>query len=96
MNIYLTIVGIIGIGLSLLNLKAGIQKMLIQLDNGYEPNLHFSTLWALNTAPIIASVFIFVFWNWIFTIPILLILIHMFVFKGATFLVGFINRIIII
>ena len=77
MNIFLIIVGILGILVSLYNLYAGALYIATQWRFGGQASVDRNTVWQLNTLPALSTVLLFVLKHWVFAIAILFPIIQM-------------------
>ena len=77
MNMFLIIIGILGILVLLFNLYSGTRYIAAQMSFRGEAGVMPNTVWQLNTLPALSIILLFVLKHWIFAIAILLPVIQM-------------------
>jgi hypothetical protein len=77
MNVFLIIIGVLGILVSLYNLYGGARYIAAQWHFQGQAGVHPNTVWQLNTMPALSTILLFTLKHWIFVIGILFSLIQM-------------------
>jgi len=72
MSIFITVAGVIGVVICLLNLVGGLWSTARRFAVGLDSTSLPSTIWMLVTSPVISTICLFTLHHWIFTIPLLL------------------------